>query len=154
MMNLTPWKKREKNLDTISSFRNEVDRLFDRFFDDSFLPMNSLFSTSSFPKVDVTDLKNQIVVNAELPGVDLNDLNVNLDGRILTIKGEKKQEKEEKDTHYYRVERSYGSFHRSIELPAEVDENKIDATFQKGVLKVTLNKTNVKETKKIQVKGE
>lgn len=91
-------------------------------------------------------------MKAELPGVETEDIDVSLDGRMLTIKGEKKHEKEEKKENYHRVERSYGYFNRSIELPAEVDASKVDASFKKGVLKIELNKTKATETKKIQIK--
>jgi HSP20 family protein len=94
-------------------------------------------------------------VSAELPGMDDEDIEVSLSRDVLTISGEKKQEKEEKGRDYYRAERSYGSFRRSIPLPAEVNADKVDAVFSKGVLTITLPKTAKAEgRKRIIVKAE
>ena len=94
-------------------------------------------------------------ISAELPGIDAKDIDVSVSGDTLVLKGEKRQEREEKDKNYHFSERSYGSFHRSFELPSSVDRNKIAADFSKGVLTITLPKTveAQKPVKKIEVKS-
>jgi HSP20 family protein len=108
------------------------------------------------PSVDVSEDDKQVKVTAELPGMDEKDIDVSLSKDSLTIKGEKKEEKEEKKKDYYRMERSYGSFSRTIALPVEVDTDKVRAEFRKGILTVTMPKTSkaIEETKKISVKAE
>jgi HSP20 family protein len=83
--------------------------------------------------------------------VEQKDIEVSLDGRLLTIKGEKKLKKEESDEHYHRVESHFGSYKRTIELPADVDESKVEARYKNGVLKITLQKSKAAETKKIRI---
>ena len=92
------------------------------------------------PRVDVSETDTELKIEAELPGIDEKDVEVVLSDGRLTIKGEKKQEKEEKKKDYHMVERSYGSFARSIVLPFEADPDKVKATFAKGVLTVTVPK--------------
>jgi len=98
----------------------------------------------------------QISITAELPGMDDKDIDISLTKDSLSIKGQKKEEKEDKGKDYYRMERSYGSFSRTIALPSEIDIDKVKAEFKKGLLTVTLPKTAkaIKETKKIPVKTE
>jgi HSP20 family protein len=129
----------------------EMD-LFDRFFDDFSLP--SLFDEDRLlvPAFDISETENEYVISGELPGIDAEDLDVTiLDGR-LTIKGEKKQETEEKDENYHRVERHYGSFERSFRIPENVKEDKLEATYKDGILRLTLPKAEVSKVKKIEVK--
>jgi len=94
-------------------------------------------------------------ISAELPGIDAKDIDVSVSGDMLVLKGEKRQEKEEKDKNYHFSERSYGSFQRAFELPASVDRNKVAADFSKGVLTISLPKTveAQKPAKKIEVKS-
>ncbi|MEJ2071800.1 MAG: Hsp20/alpha crystallin family protein [Syntrophobacterales bacterium] len=89
------------------------------------------------PAVDIKETDTEIVVKAEVPGIDAKEINISVTGEVLTIKGEKKSEKEEKEENYHLVERSYGSFSRSLVLPAAVDLDKIEAKYDKGVLTVT-----------------
>ena len=152
MLDILPWKRKKDN--PVVAFRKEMDRLFDRFFDPDFFPSMDLFGEGEgmwFPKVDVSEGRKTVTVKAEIPGVDTKDIDISLDGRRLIIKGEKKQEHEEKDENYHRLERSYGYFSRTIELPAEVDPNKVDATHKRGVLKIKLRKAKESETKRIKV---
>lgn len=106
------------------------------------------------PKVDVADDGGEIRITAELPGLDEKDVEVLLQNDVLTLKGEKKAEKEDKGKNFYRVERTYGSFERSISLPCEVDRKKVEASFKKGVLTVRMPKTEAAkdEVKRIPVK--
>ena len=137
-------------------FRKEFDDLFDNFFRSfDMQPFEGRIGAFS-PKVDVTENEKEFRISAELPGMDDKDIDVSLQNDMLTIRGEKKEEKEDKGKDYYRMERSYGSFSRTIPLPVEVETDKVDAKFKKGVLTITLPKTEkaVSETKKISVKVE
>jgi HSP20 family protein len=104
------------------------------------------------PAIDLYEEKDQVVAKAELPGMEKNDIEVNIADHQLTIKGEKKKEEETKNKNYYRSERSYGSFCRSIELPADVDIDKAKASFKNGVLEIHLPKTEEAKKKPTQVK--
>jgi len=111
------------------------------------------FGTSFLtPAVDVVENENDIQVKVELPGVSKDDVKITMQDNILTIRGEKKQEKETKNSEYHRVERSYGSFQRSFTLPTNVNHDKIDASYNDGVLKVTLPKAEEAKPKQIEVK--
>jgi HSP20 family protein len=116
-----------------------MDDLFDRFFSNGDL---SIWPPGSFaPNVDITETANEVRVSAEIPGVDEKDLDISVSDGMLVIKGEKKVEKEEKDGGRHYVERSYGSFERDVRLPCEVDRDKCEAKYARGVLTVTLPKT-------------
>jgi HSP20 family protein len=105
------------------------------------------------PRVDVHEGEKEITVKADLPGCDAKDINASLDGRWLTLKGEKQQEKEEKKGAFRSVERNYGYFSRTISLPAEVDPDTIDAAYKKGVLTLVLKKIKEESAgKKIEIK--
>jgi HSP20 family protein len=136
-----------------------LQRQMNRLFDDAFTgyvpaPRNGNGATVA-PSIDVKETDKGIEVEAELPGVDEKDVQVTLEDNVLTIKGEKKAEKEESKKGYYMSERSYGSFMRSFELPAGIDAGKVSATFTKGVLKVSLPKPAAAEAKakKIDIKA-
>jgi len=144
----------------VATLHREVDRLFDDFFRGF-----DRFPTSAFreerltefsPKINISENDKEIEVTVEVPGMDQNDVEINLRDDILTIRGEKKQEKEEKDKEYYHVERSYGSFYRSLQIPCEVEQDKVKATFKKGVLKINLPKSEKarENVRKIEVQGE
>ena len=147
------------------TLRREVERLFEDF-DRGFLAPSfrrSMFEVAPFerepswaaaPAVDIVDKGTAYEVTAELPGLDEKNIEVNLVGGSLLIKGEKQEEKEEKKKDYYLHERQYGSFERRFGLPEGVDTDKIEANFKKGVLTVTLPKTAEaqKPAKKIDVK--
>jgi HSP20 family protein len=142
--------------DIFSAMRDEMDRVFERF-ESGWPRWPTLFRREgaiTVPELDVRENTNAIVVEAELPGVDEKDVSVSLANGVLTIKGEKKHEKEEKGENYYLAERSFGSFERSIRLPDTIDEGKVEAKFDKGVLKVTAAKKPeaVKAERKIEIK--
>jgi len=125
-------------------FQQEMNQLFDNFlrgFDAA--PLNALEErlTGFSPIVDVKEDGKEVSIKAELPGIDEKDIDVILSENALIIKGEKKEEKEDKGKDYYQMERSYGSFHREIPLPAGIDNKKVDATFKNGILSITLPKT-------------
>jgi len=104
------------------------------------------------PAVDITEHDDQFVVKVELPGVNKDDVKITLENNILTIRGEKKQEKETKKENYHRVERSYGSFQRSFTLPTTVKSDKIDAAYKDGILQIALPKAEEAKPKQIEVK--
>jgi HSP20 family protein len=136
----------------LSTFRREMDRLFDRFFEGwPFKP--SPQEGPWAPSVDVSETAKDVVVRAEIPGMDPKNIDVSVHGDVLTLRGERKKEHEEKGEDFHRIERSYGAFSRSIRLPAEVDANKVNATYKDGVLKINLPKTEEAAVKKIEVKA-
>lgn len=145
---LIPWRgksevpaTREDYYDPFVTFRREVDRMFDDFFN-GFAPRPLLAwnARGVSPSIDVADTEKELVVTAELPGLDEKDFEVTLAGDVLTIKGEKKSEREEKNGEAYYVERRFGSFSRSVRLPFEAGDETVDATFDKGVLTVRIPK--------------
>ena len=143
--------------DIFSVMRDEMDRMFERFeYGWPRFPALTRQTAAALtvPELDVRETANAIVVEAELPGVDEKDVTVTLANGILTIKGEKKHEKEEKSENYHLTERSFGSFERAIRLPDTVDDAKVEAKFDKGVLKVTAAKKPeaVKAERKIEIK--
>lgn len=148
------------------SLRKEMDQLFEDFFSrtmtpfgramefDPFRPFEGAFRASA-PAVDLVERQNEYVVTAELPGLDEKALEVKLSGDILSIRGRKEEEHKEERENYRLSERRFGSFQRSLRLPQDVDPEKIDAQFTKGVLRVTLPKSEdaLKKQKKIEVKS-
>ncbi len=144
---ITPWRP-FKELERI---RKEMDELWESFFERR--PFRGELS-EWLPSVDFSETKTSYVVKAELPGIDPKNVDISLSENVLTIKGEKKQEKEEEGENYHFVERSYGSFVRSIRLPGEVQSDKISATYKNGVLKVVLPKTEEAKKKEIKIKVE
>jgi HSP20 family protein len=163
-MNLIPWRnKREgpgggtSEAHPLARLRDEMDHAFERFWRD---PWSASFA-DVFPtraslglRLNLAESDNDVTVSAELPGVDPKDVDISVSGNTLTIHGEKKEEKEDKKKDYHYVERSYGSFHRSVQLPSSVDPNKVDATYKNGVLTVTLAKHAEARPRRITVKHE
>ena len=135
-----------------------MNRLFDDFFKGFGLPSTAQGAGALgmfVPQVDMTEDEKSIKVTAELPGMDEKNIDINLGRDSLTIKGEKKEEREEKGQESYYAERSFGSFQRVIPLPAEVNPDQAEATFVKGVLTVTMPKPagEAAKTRRIDVKG-
>jgi HSP20 family protein len=112
------------------------------------MPMISLRA----PSLDVFEEKEDIVVKADLPGMNKDEIEVTVAGDVVTIKGEKKKEEEVKEKDYYRRERSYGSFVRSVELPSEVKSDQIKASFKDGVLEIRMPKTEEAKKKSVSIK--
>ncbi|RMD60030.1 MAG: Hsp20/alpha crystallin family protein [Nitrospirae bacterium] len=138
-----------------TSLQREINRMFEDFLGGALEPFEERFG-EFVPPVDVRETEKEVEISAELPGIDEKDIEVTVGKDSITISGEKKEEKEEKGKGYYRMERSYGSFTRTIPLPCEIDEDKAEAKFKNGVLTITLPKTEtaIKETKKIPIKHE
>ena len=108
-------------------------------------------TTSWSPSVDIFETEGEIVVKAELPGMDRKDIVLNLEKNVLTLKGERRFEKETKDDNYHRIERSYGSFSRAFSIPATVEEDKIRAEYKDGVLRIVLPKKEQAKAKQIRI---
>lgn len=137
--------------------QKEMNRLFSDFFTDlETRPLGQWVGGRLVPSMDIAETDKAFEVTAELPGMDDKDVEVSVVDGMLTIRGEKKDETEDKQKNYHRIERSYGSFQRTLSIPANVDEEGISADFKKGVLTVTMPKTTEtagKGPKKIQIKG-
>jgi len=155
-------------MDVFQSMRQEMDRMFDRLWRGAFgvpafrrmlepeqaLPAEQGFAFTA-PAIDFCEDEKSFQLTAELPGLSDKDINVTVSGDMLTITGEKRDEREQKDKNYYWSERQFGSFRRALRLPAHVDRDKIDANFKNGVLSITLPKTAeaMQQHKKIEVKA-
>ena len=159
---LIPWHRRRGEKErALVPFEEEVRDLFRETFEDFFRPWlargrrRGLPAMLKFaPDVDVKETEEEYTITADVPGLEKDDLEVTAgDGRI-TISGKKKEEKEEKGEDYLRMERSYGSFRRTIPLPSSVEENAIDASFKNGVLTVHVPKTEEARGRKVEVKSE
>ena len=146
-MEIIPWRPMGREL---SSLHQEMDRLWDRFMGET--PLVRRITGEWWPTVDVSETKDNFLIKAELPGMDASDVNVSVSGNVLTIKDEKRKEEEEKDEHHYRAERYYGSFQRSFQLPSSMQAEKVEATFDKGVLRVILPKVEEAKKKDIKIK--
>jgi HSP20 family protein len=143
----------------LTNWERDMDRMMDDFFGRrmrSWWPERWFGRESeiTIPSLDVYEEKDDIVVKAELPGMDKNDIEVNISDSHLTLKGEKKKEEKVEEENYYRCERSYGSFLRTVDLPAEVQADKIKASFKNGILEVRLPRSEESKTKEIKVKVE
>ena len=121
----------------LTVLRDEMDRLFDRIWEGD-LPRRGLGEWT--PILDFSETKEYFYVNMEVPGMDPKEIKISLQDHILTISGERKKEEEEKDQRFYRIERSYGIFTRSIRLPMPVEEHRVAATFKNGVLTISIPK--------------
>lgn len=154
-MAIARWKP-DYELSSWSPFRDlvnvqrEIGRVFDGLFPE--YENENAYVTNWAPRVDVSENKDAYMIKAELPGVDKSDVKITLHDNVLTVKGEKKQEKEEKDVNLHRVERSFGLFQRSFSLPQTVKSDKIDASFKDGVLVITLPKAEEAKPREIEVK--
>jgi HSP20 family protein len=137
-----------------------MDRMMDDFFGRRMRPwwperwLGAEREEITAPAVDVYEEKDEIVVKAELPGMDKSDIEVNLSDSQLTLKGEKKKEEKIEKENYFRSERSYGAFVRSVGLPTDVQADKVKASFKNGILEVRLPKTEEAKAKEIKVKVE
>jgi HSP20 family protein len=133
-------------------FREELDSLLSRFFDREHALTRGMAKDEAWsPRLDVSESAKNVTVRAELPGCEAEDIDVRLEGRYLMIKGEKTEEKEAKDVHSHRVERTYGFFSRTIELPADIDAEDVEAIYKRGFLKIVLKKNKSDSAKKIKV---
>lgn len=154
-MNLIPWKRGELETNgpsrmPVPQLRWDMDRMFDRFFDDFW----SRGSNGEFSgvRLDVHETDEEILVRAEVPGIDPKDIDVQLTGDTLTLAGEKKDESESKSGSSRYSERRFGSFRRAIQLPCPVDPDRVEAEHRNGVVTITLRKNEAMRPKRIAVK--
>lgn len=145
-MNIVPRRRRETGLARPQDF---FGNLFDRFFEDWDL---APLEPRGWPVLDIVNKDEAVVVTAELPGMKAEDVQLTVQGNMLTISGEKKESSEKKDKGYYYAERRYGSFRRNIPLPSEVDTDKVEAACREGVLTITLPKVEQAKPKTVKVK--
>lgn len=153
-LDVTP--ERQRNSEPTRSFfhhplvslQNEIDRAFGDFFKNLDMPkLPALSNGTMVPKADFSESDAGYELAVEMPGVLEKDLNVSVKNGVLTVKGEKKSETEEKKKDYYRAERSYGSYYRSMMLPEDADEPKISARYADGVLRIAIPKSPDAKTK-------
>ena len=123
----------------LENFDDKIQSLLNTFPD-----FNSEYEESFYPKIDISEDEKNIYVDSELPGMKKNDIKISLNDNILTISGEKKSEKKEKDLSFYRNERIYGAFSRSFTIPGEINPDNIDAKFEDGILKIVIEKMKEK----------
>jgi HSP20 family protein len=136
-----------------------IDRIFNlrEDFDDIVRDFFTGFSNISigrgvYPLLDIKEDKEKFIIDIEVPGIDKNDLKISIKKNNLVVQGEKKEEKKKEEESYLRVERSYGNFMRSVNLPAEVDQSQITAQYKNGVLKITLPKIQKEKAKEVEIK--
>ncbi|HZE04732.1 MAG TPA: Hsp20/alpha crystallin family protein [Solirubrobacteraceae bacterium] len=134
----------------LGTIQNEMNRLFNSFFDTP-TPSNGQALRRWVPAMDLVETETQFVLRADLPGMSESDVNIELEDNVLTISGERKLEHEERRAGYYRVERSSGSFRRSLTLPEGVDPASVKATFDRGVLEVSIPKPEQRIPRKVQI---
>ena len=154
---VAPWRPFSQG----ARMEGDMERIFEDFFGSRWSPFRRSFwptrrQAVAMPavEVDLYEEKDDIVVKAELPGMEKDEINISVSDHILTLKGEKKREEEVKDEDYHFSERSYGAFVRSIELPAQVQTEKAKASFKNGVLQIRLPKTEEAKRKEIAVRVE
>lgn len=135
----------------LRSLQDEVNRLFSSSFNRS--GDSELMRGAWSPSVDIYENKDQIVLEAELPGMRPEDVDISVENNVLTIHGERKFEKKDEQDNFHRVERSYGSFTRSFTLPPTVSNENVDAAFENGVLRLTLAKREEAKPRRIEIKG-
>ncbi len=140
-----PWRE-------LFTLRDEIEHIFDRFFGET-LPVTRE-EVSWYPALDMYETDNELVIKAELPGIESKDVDITLSDNTLTIKGERKKSEEVKGENYYRREVSYGSFQRAVNLPVSVNTEKIKATFKNGILEIKLEKEKPAKGIKIDIKEE
>jgi len=136
----------------VLGMQKEINHMFDRFFRGGVQDDTELATSTFIPAVDLVEKDDEYVAKIELPGVSKDEVKITLQDNLLTIRGEKKEEKETKESNYHRIERSYGSFQRSFTLPTSVKNDKVDAQYKDGILTVTLPKAEEAKRKQIEVK--
>ncbi|HOV21365.1 MAG TPA: Hsp20/alpha crystallin family protein [bacterium] len=146
MAKLAKWSPFKEIMDVRDDFDRLVDRIFNRDLD--------LWEGGRVPAIDVYEEGDNIIVKAEIPGVKKEDISVSLNGDILTISGKSQEEKEVKKENFYRKEIRSGTFSRSLTLPAQIDKDKVKASYKDGVLQLTLPKSPEEKKKEVKIKVE
>jgi len=158
-MSLIPWRSKQRQgtageTPSLATLRSEMDRLFDTFIREPFGSLEWPFIGQGkwAPAVDVSENDQEVIVHAELPGIDPKDLDVTLSGNQLVLTGEKKESAEKSGKGFYRSEIRFGSFRRSVPLPEGIDPDNVDAQYANGVLTLRLKKLHAAAPKRIEVK--
>ncbi|MBW2095650.1 MAG: Hsp20/alpha crystallin family protein [Deltaproteobacteria bacterium] len=146
MTELIIWKNKE-----MDKMRRDVERLFDRMWMEFGSTLSSGLTTLG-PSLDISETEETVVVRVELPGVDPNDVQISVTDRTLHLRGEKKVERVRSGVHFHRVERRFGSFSRTVELPCPVEVEEIEATYEKGVLMIVMPKRRDRNGSGVKVK--
>lgn len=134
------------------SLQERMNRLFEESLSKSKRPDEAMMGSSWTPAIDVYETENQVVMKAEVPGMTKSDINVEVKDNVITLRGERRFQKDVKEENYYRIERNYGKFQRSFTLPFEVDRDRIEAHYHDGVLEVVIPKSEKTKQKQIEVK--
>jgi HSP20 family protein len=134
----------------LDSLQSDMNRLFDSFFGGS-RAANGSIGRRWIPAMDLVETEDQLVLRADLPGISEEDVNIEVKDGVLTVSGERKAEHEEKSEGFYRVERAFGGFSRSLTLPRDVDAGAIDAGFDRGVLEVRIPKPEERRPTRVQI---
>ncbi len=146
-MELMRWKPRRE----LFGLHNNINRMFDNFISPTVRSDEALSVWGWNPVVDIYENEENIIITAELPGVDKKDMTVDVKGRVLTFKGERSTDNEVKEDNYYRQERCYGKFERCFTLPVEIDPEKIKADYKDGVLKIDIPKAEESKPKQVMI---
>lgn len=146
-MTLLPLRQERSELARI---HRDMDDLFGTFFGG----MPAWAERQVWPAINISETDSDVTVKAEVPGCRAEDIDISVQGNTLSISGQKKQEKEEKEKGYYYAERSYGSFRRDLTLPSEVEHNKIDAAYKDGILTIKMPKSEKAKAVKVKVKSQ
>lgn len=157
MATLIPWGRKKDETEPaapLARLRGEIDTLFDRMLRDPLRAMSDWPASvaAMTPATDLAETESHVVITMDLPGVDMKDVQIDVAGGALTVRGEKKHELDESKTDHHYVERYYGSFMRSVQLPSTVDLDKVEATHQNGVLTIKLAKRADAKPKRIAVR--
>ncbi len=136
----------------VMNMQREINRMFDSFFRGGLAEDDTFAASDWTPAVDIAEHENEYFVKLELPGVSKDDVKITMQDNILTVRGEKKKERENKGSGFHRVERSYGAFQRNFTLPSTVKADKIDASYADGILTIILPKAEEAKPKQIEVK--
>lgn len=135
----------------LNTIQNEMNRLFNTFFDAPTPGNGTLAQRRWLPAMDLVETDDDLVLRADLPGLSEGDVNIEVEGNVLTISGERKAQHEEREEGYYRVERASGSFSRSLTLPEGTDPEKVRASFDRGVLEVRIPKPEQRKPRKVTI---
>lgn len=146
MAGLIIWKNQE-----IDKLRRDMNRLFDRMWDDFGMPISGRVERE-IPSIDLSETEETLIIRAEVPGINPEDLEISLTDNILTIKGEMKQAEIEEKGDYHRMERQYGFFSRTLQLPCKIVSEDVRATYKKGVLSIFMPKCEQPSTREIRIK--
>ena len=145
MVGLIIWKNQE-----INRLRRDMDRLFTRLRDDFGVPLFPR-QTRQLPLLDLSETEETLILKAELPGVNPDDIEISINENILSIRGEMKQEPAENDKGYHRMERRYGSFARNLQLPCKISIDEVDAVYKKGVLTIVMPKCKAEKPRDVRI---